>query len=446
MLRFWTRFPLFLSLVIPMLLGCVGCRAQSANAETVNGPILPANTPVILRLKKSLANRDAKRGDPVEFEVGYDVVVNGQVVIQSGTAVKGSVRQLDHTGKGPAKVLFDLEPIQTVSEEVARLTWAQIEKSDQPGMTDVVGWGAEAGPLLPAVVIASLFEKKVPKVLLPEGAFSVTRVSENIALDPAKQKAAWERYTARKKAAQVELCELLASLDSRDPERINSLARRAGLDDSSKADLLRRAGDLDGAIEVYQQLLTARQDLPCSIVPWLPVPFLGASEHMPAELREQLSKSFHAGLHFGLAELLREKGDFVHAVPEYRTAVQLDPDHEGSRIGLINALQDSGDLDAAIAESNEAIRIWPDRPYFHYLLGRVLVRKNDADAAIVELQWALGKTKNHLSPANCELGHAYELKGDLKAALSQYRTAYRAHVDDLQCRAAYERLELQLKR
>lgn len=446
MLRFWTRFPLFLSLVIPLPLGCVECRAQSANAETVKGPILPANTPVILRLKKSLSKRDAKPGQPVEFEVGYDVVVNGQVVIQSGTAVRGSVRELDHTGKGPANVLIDLEPIQTVSEEVVRLTLTQIENaSGQPGTADVVGWGAEAGPLLPAVVIASLFEKKV---ILPEGAYGVARVAENLVFDPVKQRAAQEQYTANEKAAQAELCKLLTLPDSQNWERISSLARQTGLDDSSKADLLRRAGDLDGAIEVYQQLLAPKQDLPCSVVPWLPLflPFLGASEHLPAEVREQLSKSFHVALHFGLAEAFREKRDFTHAIAEYRAALQIDFDYEGSRIGLINALQDSGDLDAAIAESKEAIRIWPDKFYFHYLLGSVLVKKKDADAAIVELQWALKRAKNHLSPANCELGRAFEQKGDLEEAFRQYRTAFRAHVDDLQCRAAYQRLELQLKR
>jgi hypothetical protein len=71
----------------------VECWAQSEKAETAGLPILSANTPVILRLKKSLFKRDAKPGQPVEFEVGYDVVVNGQVVIQSGTDVNGSVRQ-----------------------------------------------------------------------------------------------------------------------------------------------------------------------------------------------------------------------------------------------------------------------------------------------------------------------------------------------------------------
>ena len=58
----------------------------------------------------------------------------------------------------------------------------------------------------------------------------------------------------------------------------------------------------------------------------------------------------------------------------------------------------------------------------------------------------LNEAKNRLSPANCELGGAFEQKGDLEAAFRQYRTAFRAHVRDEQCCAAYERLKLQLKK
>ena len=134
------------------------------------------------------------------------------------------------------------------------------------------------------------------------------------------------------------------------------------------------------------------------------------------------------------------------AVSECRTAVQLSPDDERARIGLISTLTDSGDFDSALAEAREAVRMWPERPYFHYLFGRVLVKKNDPDAAIAELQWALKEEKNHLSPANCELGRAFELKGDPKAALRQYRTAVRAHGGDKECRAAYERLQLRAKK
>lgn len=174
--------------------------------------------------------------------------------------------------------------------------------------------------------------------------------------------------------------------------------------------------DLDGAIKECQQALTLEPD----------------SSYLPY-------------LHLQIASLFVEKGDFVHAIPEYRTVVQIHPNDESFRIGLINALEDFGDPDAALAEIKEAIRIWPDDSYFHYLLGRLLIKKNEPDAAIVELQWALRREKNRFSPANCELGRAFEAKGDLQAAVRQYRTAFRAHVNDEQCRAAYERLHLQLK-
>jgi hypothetical protein len=112
--------------MIAFLLGSVECTAQSATAETSSPVILPANTPVILRPKESLYKKDAKPGQPVKFEIGFDVVVNGQIAIQSGTVVTGSLRQVDRTGKGPAKVLIDLGPAQTVSEKW--LAWHRPER------------------------------------------------------------------------------------------------------------------------------------------------------------------------------------------------------------------------------------------------------------------------------------------------------------------------------
>jgi tetratricopeptide (TPR) repeat protein len=411
-------------------------------AETSSPVILPAKTSVILRLKENLYTKDAKPGNSLEFQVGYDVLLNGQIVIQSGTDVNGSVRQVDHAAKGPPKVLIDLGPAQTVSGEMVRLVWSSFSSNRSGGIEDAVGWGSEAGPLLPAFVIASLFEKKV---LLDKEAWGVVQTAENVALDAAKQKAAQEQYIAHRTAAQAELCKLLTSPDSSNLERISSLARQSGLGDSNKAALLRRAGDLDGAIEVYQELLKSKQDVACSDEYLLPSSGPLFSLAVP-EKREQLLRFLNADSHFELAGLYREKRDFVLAISECRAALQLDPEGERIRIGLISALQDSGDLDAAIGEGKEAIRISPDKPYFHYLLGRVRVRKNDPESAIVELQWALKETKNRLSPANCELGRAFEQKGDLETAFHQYRTAFRAHVNDEQCRAAYERLKLQLKK
>lgn len=447
------------------LTGSLECRAQSATAEISTPTILPANTPVILRLKESLYKKDAKPGHPVQFEVGYDVVVNDQIFILSGTAVTGGFRRVDHTGNGPGKVLIDPGPAKTVSGETVRLAWAGMTpNSDRASMMGAVGYVDEplALPIVvPVLVVMTLFEKKV--VLDKDagcgwfgwlgdcGVWVVARVAEDVALDPEKQKVAQEQYTASQKAVQSELCKLSDSPPS--GELIEALRRRSRLGDSNKADLLRRAGDLDGAIEVYQQL-ASNPDLPCADK--YPEPssdrFL-LFAFAPPEKREQMSESFRADVHLELAGLYREKGDLDRAIAESRNAgrllaavIQQDSNNERGRIDLINTLADAGDLDAAVAQAREAIQILPGSPYFHYLLGRVLVKKNDPDAAIVELQWALKEHKNHLSPANCELGRAYELKGDRQEAQRQYRVAVRAHGGDKECHAAYERLKLQLKK
>jgi len=406
--------------MVAFLLGSVECTAQSATAETSSPVILPANTPVILRLKESLYKKDAKTGYSLEFEVGYDVVVNGQIFMQSGTAVNGSVRRVDHTGKGPAKVLVDLGPAQTVSGEMARLASTGTLASDNPGMMDAIGFVDEPMALpivLPVFAAMKLFEKKV---LLNKdagcgwfgglggcGVWVVARVAEDVALDPAKQQAAQAEYVEKQKAAEAQLREFLKQV----PE---SSIGTGLFFVSHKAQLLHQAGDLDGTMEEYRRALASDPDSP--------------------------------ELHLEIAGLFREKGDLARSVSECRTAVQLSPDDERARIGLISALTDSGDFDSALAEANEGVRMWPERPYFHYLFGRVLVKKNDPDAAIVELQWALKKEKNHFSPANCELGRAFVLKGNPKGALRQYRTAIRAHGGDKECRAAYERLQLRVKK
>jgi tetratricopeptide (TPR) repeat protein len=135
--------------------------------------------------------------------------------------------------------------------------------------------------------------------------------------------------------------------------------------------------------------------------------------------------------------------------------VQLNPKDEHTREGFVNFLVESDDPDAALAEIKEAMRMWPNNIFFHYLSGKALVKKNDPDGAIAELQWALHQWENHSWQASCALGSAYELKGDLKAALGHYRTTHRVlsrpyartlHMDDEQCRTAYERLHSQLKK
>jgi Flp pilus assembly protein TadD len=401
MLRIAGALSLSAPILVSFLLSSVECRAQSATAESMSSPILAANTSVQLRLKKNLYKTDAKPGWPVEFEVAFDVIVDEQVVIPSGAAVNGSIREVDQTGKAPAELLIDLEPTRTITGEIVRLTGPGTTKDDaslggKPSLKDVpgmVGWGPEIIPVLPIVVpviaVMELFPGK--KVLLHKDNQVVAHVAENVALDAAKLKAGQAQFRESLRGRKMASCIWAGSPG--------------------------QGRDLDGAIKDCQQALTLEPD----------------SSYLPL-------------LHLQIARLFLGKDDFVHAIAEYRTAVQLDPKEESFRIGLVNALEDSGDPDAALAEIREAIRIGPDDAYLHYLLGRLLIQRNEPDTAIVELQWALKKAKNHFSQANCALGRALELKGDLQAALREYRLAYRAHLDDQQGRAAYERLQIQLKK
>lgn len=460
MLRFGSRLPALVPIMISILLGSVECRAQSATPETLSPPILPANTPVILRLTKSLYKKDAKPGQPVEFEVGSDVVVNGQIFIERGTAVTGRFRGLDRAGKGPARVLIDLGPAQTVSGETVPLAWTSspLRSRQRPSVDDAVGFGAELPPIIPVLVVMTLFQKKVlldqdegAGWFSPGGLFLVAHVAESVALDPEKLKAAQAQYTAKRRAAQIELCR---SLQSRNPE--SSLDEGALLavllSGDFKTTLSQNAGGFDAAIEEDEQELALNPDCPelrVLLYAHLATVFEEKSDfaHAIEELQQALALMPDSpALHVFLATLFQKEGDFVHAIPEYRTAVQLNPKDEHTREGFVTFLVESDDPGVALAEIKEAMRIWPDNIYFHYLLGRLLVKKNDPDAAIVELQWVLKQEKNHDWRASCALGRAYELKGDLKAALGQYHTAYRVRMDDEQCRSAYERLRLQLKK
>ena len=342
-------------IMIAFLSGSVKCAAQSATAEPSSPVILPAHTPVILRLKESLYKRDAKPGHALEFDVGYDVIVNGQIFIRSGTAVNGTVRRIDHAGARPAKVLLDLGPAQTVSGEMARLASTATSKSasDNPGIGDVVGFVDEPMALpfvLPIFVGMKLFEKKV---LLDKdagcgwfgglggcGVWVVAHVEKDVALDLAKQQASQVEYIEnmekQKAAAETQLREFVKQLPEEKQsaaeaqlreflKQMNESSTGAGLFSVSykhKAELLHQAGDLDAAMEEYRGALA-----------WDP------------------------RSHLEIAGLLREKGDLAGAVSECRTAVQLSPDDERARIALISSLTDSGDFDSALAEAKEGVRM-----------------------------------------------------------------------------------------
>jgi hypothetical protein len=81
-----------------------GSEPQAANAMVT----LPTGTKVLLMMKNSVSSRNARPGDGVYLETSFPVVLDGRVVIPSGTFVQGVVDSVKRSGrvKGKAEILL----------------------------------------------------------------------------------------------------------------------------------------------------------------------------------------------------------------------------------------------------------------------------------------------------------------------------------------------------
>ena len=391
-------------------------RGQTSSRQEGRSLVLPTGTSVILHLTESLYKKDAKAGRPIAFEVAYDVVVNGQICVARGTSVTGTFRGLERTDKGQQKVLIDIGMAQTVAGNAVRLTSATPGKSSDEFDPMMV---AEFPPLVPIVLIARLFEKK--KLLdenagagwgAPGGLWIVVRTAEEVTLDGEKQKVAQAEYVARREGIRQGFQRAL------DPSTLNLGDFSLFPNSLGKAGLLETAGDLDGALAAYQETLDMLHRIPDSPV----------------------LSSLQCSIQMGIAKVLVEKAEYAQAIDEYRGIDEAGPCAEQGQVGLIKTLERSGNSDAAITEARKAIQKWPQNTEMRYLLGHLLVEKKEAEGAIEVLQGALAKGIYLSGPVNCELGRAFELKGDVGVAEKAYRKGIKLGTKDDECRAAYERL------
>jgi hypothetical protein len=95
------RYSCLLALVLTHGGDTAVCRAQAAT-KALPSPVLHDGTPVYLKLARTVSSESDQAGEPVEFILKKDLVVDGTVLLAQGTSVFGSVTaaRLDDRASG----------------------------------------------------------------------------------------------------------------------------------------------------------------------------------------------------------------------------------------------------------------------------------------------------------------------------------------------------------
>jgi TPR repeat len=413
-----------ISILLIVLLSGLECGAQTG-AQGTNSTTLPANTPVKLSLKNTVAGKSLQPGNTVEFELVESVVVNGEVAIPMGTSVNGTIRKIESQGGGRATLLVEAEPAETVTGQTVRLADVKITgfkrtagKNDDDsaftlkGVGDVmVAGGLEVTPLIPAMLPIALFRSLIPKkhtLLYYESTRAIANVTDAVALDPAKLGAAQANITkagyavvffARTNMADNVVCGqylLNYGLDVPDAAFAVRLPPghyqcRVGKYNSAKSD--RTFGDIarfdfqDGR-EYYVAVRGSVLDGNGTVDDWNQhvhndyVRHPGDHYLFPFKTVEEYPNS--EGAHHEMGEYFRAAGHFDEAIAEYQKALALNHDYAEAQLRLAEAFEDKGDFARAAPEYRRAVQLKPEDRAVRSQFMRFLEKSGDRDGAIAE--------------------------------------------------------------
>ena len=152
-------------------------------------------------------------------------------------------------------------------------------------------------------------------------------------------------------------------------------------------------GDIDGAINRYEQSLRLHPDYP--------------------EAR------------YNLGSALLQQGKIDEAIQQCEEALSLLPSDADSHIVLGNALVAKQDFDEAVGHYLAALELRPYDYKAHYNLGSVLQRKGDMDKAVVEYRKAL-EFEPALTEAHLNLGDIFLEQGREREAVTEYEQALKS--------------------
>jgi serine/threonine-protein kinase len=164
-----------------------------------------------------------------------------------------------------------------------------------------------------------------------------------------------------------------------------------------RANLLRRQGDLDGAIAGYREAI-------------------------------RLGPGF-AVLHRNLGRALSAGGRSEEALAAFREALRLDPEDPETHHDLGASAFGRGDVDGAVRHLAEAVRLAPRNKLYHLGLGQFLMAARRVEEAGRELREAL-RLDPDFAPAHVSLGVLRLRLGRTVEALASLRCALRLAPED----------------
>jgi tetratricopeptide (TPR) repeat protein len=119
---------------------------------------------------------------------------------------------------------------------------------------------------------------------------------------------------------------------------------------------------------------------------------LGDLEEAEATYRRSLEITSSPGAHFGLARVLRAKGDLDGAITQFSKAVEVPfSGFDAAYLALADSLREAGKTDEAIRTLRKGIQTLPEAATasFHFRLALLLDQQGDTKQAVVEVREAL---------------------------------------------------------
>jgi protein O-GlcNAc transferase len=184
-----------------------------------------------------------------------------------------------------------------------------------------------------------------------------------------------------------------------------------------------QAGRLGEARTLYQRILEARPKH-ADALHFLGLLTCQLEQHDAgiALIRESIAVHPSPIYHNNFGNALRESGQLVNAISEYRRAVALKRDYAEAHNNLGNALREAGEAAAAMLSCAQAIELRPGYAEAYNNLGNALKDLDELDAAALSYDKAIAARPDY-AEAHLNLGHVLQAQGHVDAAIQSYRAS-----------------------